>query len=262
MATIIDRADWGAKAPEGARNALNAKPDGTTLHWEGPQMGSRPHSQCASLVRSIQAFHMGPQRGWADIAYNLLVCEHGAVFIGRGKGVGSAANGTTDANRRRYAICALVGQGDRQPAALIQGIKDAHALCVSWGAKNSMNGHRDWIATACPGDVLYGLVRAGTFLKGGVAKAVQTASRAATKARTAVSRKPLLRVGSRGTAVRNLQAGLNRVFPAYSRLGVDGIFGPNTQRVVREFQRRSRLSADGVVGPKTRAALAKYGIKP
>jgi hypothetical protein len=84
------------------------------------------------------------------------------------------------------------------------------------------------------------------------------------KVKAKVSRKskadPYLRNGSRGGSVRSLQLGLNRVFPAYSRLSVDGIFGPNTETVVREFQRRTGLSSDGVVGPNTRRKLRQYGI--
>lgn len=59
----------------------------------------------------------------------------------------------------------------------------------------------------------------------------------------------------RGDDVRVLQAHLNRVYPAYSRLVVDGVFGPATASVVREFQRRSRLVVDAKVGPATRRAL-------
>ena len=70
-----------------------------------------------------------------------------------------------------------------------------------------------------------------------------------------------LQVGSSGAAVRALQGGLNVAFPAYSKLAVDGIFGPATAAAVREFQRRSKLVADGIVGPATRAALAKYGVR-
>ena len=70
-----------------------------------------------------------------------------------------------------------------------------------------------------------------------------------------------LKRGSRGRRVRNLQAGLNRAFPAYSSLAVDGIFGRGTRGAVMEFQRRSGLVPDGIVGPRTRKALARYGIK-
>lgn len=65
----------------------------------------------------------------------------------------------------------------------------------------------------------------------------------------------LLRRGSTGDAVKALQARLNRDYPAYSKLSVDGIFGPGTEAVVKEFQRRAGLAVDGIAGPKTLAAL-------
>jgi len=65
----------------------------------------------------------------------------------------------------------------------------------------------------------------------------------------------LLRRGSTGDAVKALQARLNRDYPAYSKLVVDGIFGAGTERVVREFQGRAGLAVDGIAGPKTLAAL-------
>lgn len=78
---------------------------------------------------------------------------------------------------------------------------------------------------------------------------------------------PKLRVGSRGKAVKHLQAGLLRVFPSYAGPikrsgGIDGVFGSGTAEVVREFQRRSGLTPDAVVGSRTWAALGKYHINP
>lgn len=70
----------------------------------------------------------------------------------------------------------------------------------------------------------------------------------------------VLRQGSKGSAVGTLQRGLNKSFPAYSKLTVDNIFGAATTRSVKEFQRRSKLVADGIVGVATKAALKKYGI--
>ncbi|AXB41312.1 MULTISPECIES: peptidoglycan-binding domain-containing protein [Amycolatopsis] len=60
-----------------------------------------------------------------------------------------------------------------------------------------------------------------------------------------------LRQGSTGQAVKDLQAFLNRAYPAYSKLVVDGAFGPKTTAVVKEFQRRSGIASDGIVGPQT-----------
>lgn len=46
-----------------------------------------------------------------------------------------------------------------------------------------------------------------------------------------------------GEDVKHVQRALN--------IGVDGIFGPITDRAVRNFQRRERISVDGIVGPQT-----------
>jgi len=66
----------------------------------------------------------------------------------------------------------------------------------------------------------------------------------------------------RGDRVRALQEKLNRDYPAYSTLVVDGIFGPATEAVVREFQRRSGLLVDGIAGPATLAKLGLFTTPP
>lgn len=64
--------------------------------------------------------------------------------------------------------------------------------------------------------------------------------------------RPTIQQGSKSQDVRDLQAHLKRVFPAYAgHLVVDGDFGPKTKAAVQEFQRRSGLAADGIVGPLT-----------
>lgn len=80
------------------------------------------------------------------------------------------------------------------------------------------------------------------------------------KSKPTPTRTTILRKGTTGNAVRSLQRGLNRVFPAYAHLTTDGIFGNATERAVKEFQSRSGLTVDGEVGPKTRAKLDSMGI--
>ncbi|WIX76025.1 peptidoglycan-binding protein [Amycolatopsis carbonis] len=65
-----------------------------------------------------------------------------------------------------------------------------------------------------------------------------------------------LDAGSSGADVTYLQNLLNKLYPAYSKLAVDGQYGPATAAVVREFQKRAGLAVDGVVGPQTWAKLA------
>lgn len=96
-----------------------------------------------------------------------------------------------------------------------------------------------------------GIVGYGYPAYDGVTAVVQVPARGASAAAGTV-----LRRGSKGQAVTDLQAKLNRSYPAYSKLTVDGDFGPATEAVVREFQRRvPGLAVDGIAGPATLRAL-------
>lgn len=65
---------------------------------------------------------------------------------------------------------------------------------------------------------------------------------------------PVLRRGSRGPEVAELQT---RLRAAGLPVGVDGDFGPATELAVMRFQADQRLAPDGIVGPATWAALLK-----
>ena len=60
---------------------------------------------------------------------------------------------------------------------------------------------------------------------------------------------PTLRMGSRGSAVMDLQTRLASA--GFSPGPIDGIFGPRTDGAVRSFQRARGLKVDGIVGPLT-----------
>lgn len=62
----------------------------------------------------------------------------------------------------------------------------------------------------------------------------------------------VLRKGSRGRAVRVLQAELHR---AGYEVTIDGIYGSATEDAVQDFQGDHALIVDGVAGPKTRQVL-------
>lgn len=68
---------------------------------------------------------------------------------------------------------------------------------------------------------------------------------------------PMLRRGSRGPAVRELQRKL--LDGGYKHSGVDGIFGPSTRGAVVALQRDHRLVRDGICGPKTWAVVDRLG---
>lgn len=60
----------------------------------------------------------------------------------------------------------------------------------------------------------------------------------------------LLRVGSRGDAVKQLQQDLGT--------GADGIFGKGTKKAVMDFQTAQGLTADGMAGPATLSKMNSF----
>lgn len=163
MDRFVSREHWGA-TPRGATVTTHpiGGTEGVTLHWEGPHMGPFEHGLCAVKVRGIQRFHK-EDRKWADIAYNLLVCPHGYVFEGRGVGVRSAANGSTQTNDDWYAVCYLGGELDGFTENGKAGFTCAVQLLRRAGAGPKVNGHRDHKATSCPGPSIYAWLQTADF---------------------------------------------------------------------------------------------------
>lgn len=60
----------------------------------------------------------------------------------------------------------------------------------------------------------------------------------------------LLRVGSRGAAVKQLQEALG--------IGADGVFGKGTKQAVMDYQKSKSLDADGMAGPSTLASMDTF----
>ena len=75
--------------------------------------------------------------------------------------------------------------------------------------------------------------------------APKASSKSSGKGRTDV----VLKLGSRGEEVKNMQEALG--------IGADGIFGPGTRRAVKAWQAANGLTADGVAGPSTLGKLYK-----
>ena len=71
---------------------------------------------------------------------------------------------------------------------------------------------------------------------------------------------PTISLGATGDAVKRLERALRRT-PDLG-LTVDGVFGPQLETAVKQFQQGAGLTVDGIVGPATWAALPDGGPMP
>jgi hypothetical protein len=103
-----------------------------------------------AYLRGIQDFHMGPSRGWNDIAYNYVITKAGRVYEGRGYEVVGAH--APRFNTRGIGIC-FAGNGekplnDKQLAAYVSLIKRLQTKGANIVATKA---HGDVYPTSCPG---------------------------------------------------------------------------------------------------------------
>lgn len=239
---LVSRQEWGALPPKGGYTTMKAGA-GIAVHWEGAETPAADHSDCAPFVRAIQKNALANTgEGYIDIQYNLLVCPHGYVFMGRGVGVESAAQGTY--NGAYYAVCALLGPsgGTTKPTAeMLTGLQDAITELRSTGhATTKLVGHSDLMSTDCPGPDLLAWVHSN---ENGVSPAPPAGAL------------PTHALGSRQLEV-GVSAGTDVEY-VQQQIGVpaDGQFGPQTQGGVMTWQHVHNLSDDGQVGPQTWASL-------
>ncbi|MFJ1653528.1 peptidoglycan-binding protein [Streptomyces sp. NPDC088337] len=174
---LVTRSQWGAR-PSRYDLTYIASTQGVKIHYEGsfvPKALADPdaHGSCAGHMRDVQASHLAnTKENYSDIAYNAMVCPHGAVFEGRGLHRQTGANGDQALNRKDYAVCAMLGSSGLviPPDAMLDGLVDAIGWLRTGGsAGKEVLGHRDGYATACPGDPLYAWVKAGAHRPDGTA---------------------------------------------------------------------------------------------
>ncbi|EIV90672.1 N-acetylmuramoyl-L-alanine amidase [Frankia sp. QA3] len=139
----------------------------------------------AATVRAIYHFHT-VERGWADIGYHFLIDEAGTLYEGRWSGTDSVPGHRPDGqvvtgahvggfNAGNVGVALLGDHRTRAPTAaarrslvlVLQALSGAHRLNpvgsidyvnpVSGAQRrvSAISGHRDWMATECPGAALY-----------------------------------------------------------------------------------------------------------
>jgi len=235
--TIVSRAQWGARpATHPLTPWPSGQPTGTDEHWEGAG-GHADHSQCAAEVRSIQAFHFA--KGYWDIAYNWLVCQHGVIFEGRPAHLYESA-AQKQGNSTHIATCYIGGP--------LTPFTEAAKRAMAYLNRGHVQGHRDEVQTSCPGDVIEAWIHAGCPTTGAPSSSPVPPEPPLPLPSSGIHH-PTLAQGSVGPAVMELQQKLNGVSGA--GLTTDGNFGPRTKAAVESFQSFFHLGVDGIAGPQT-----------
>ena len=248
--SIVSRKQWGAKP---WRSTIYRVPMSEKRYFLVHYHGGRVRDQHGVEVpRNIEAIHLA--NGWAGIGYNFAVDLDGTVYEGRGwDGVGSQCPGF---NRSGVGVYVAVG-GDQVPtqAALrsVRALRD-ELVSLRGGAGVREMGHKDGVATSCPGTFLYRWVHGGMPLTGGGG---MTAPINTGGGRSLVPYPGHVHhlTGPDDHHVEQIQKRITQLgYP----LTADSAFGPRTDAGVRWFQRLKGLTVDGRVGPKTWAALKIY----
>ena len=184
---IVDRAGWGAD--ESLRKgwvATTAELRAAVVHHTAGTNSYTP-DQSAQIVRDIYYYH-AVTNGWGDIGYNFLVDKYGTVFEGRYGSIASPDGlmrvGAHAQGYNTYSM-AISAMGDYSNIAAEQLILDRMRDVIAWRFSRTPTldmatqalfpanayhptdrylprifGHRDVLATVCPGNDIEGRIPA------------------------------------------------------------------------------------------------------
>lgn len=165
---LYTRGDWNARTPSSPVQVLAEPPTQIVVHHTAtPNTDDLSEDAALALSRSIQNFHMDTQ-GWIDAGQQLTISRGGHIMEGRNRALpaireGTQCVGTHVANHNNTTI-GIENEGtytDVEPTGeLIDALVETLAwLCEAYGLNpDAIVGHRDFNATECPGEVLYGML--------------------------------------------------------------------------------------------------------
>ena len=199
-------------------------------------------SHCTAA--DIHRWHLN--NGWAGAGYHFLVRKDGSIYRLRPENkVGSHAKG---ANSNSIGICfegayMTETMPDEQKEAgkeLVAYLKEKYGI-------SKVQRHSDVYPTSCPGTNFPFDEIAGASGK--------DKDNSGNKNNSNNNSSTLLKVGSRGAAVQDVQKKLVALGYNVGSTGADGVFGNATKNAVIKFQGSVRISKDGIVGSQTLAKL-------
>ena len=184
---IVSRAGWGAdESLRKGWEATTAELRAAVVHHTAGT-NSYTATQSPQIVRDIYYLH-AVTNGWGDVGYNFLVDKFGTVFEGRYGSIGSPAGlmrvGSHAQGYNTYSM-GVAAMGDYSSRVAEQGILDSMRDLIAWRFAGTtaldmatpayfpantfhstdrylprIVGHRDVVATVCPGDDIEGRIPA------------------------------------------------------------------------------------------------------
>ena len=231
--TIHGCDEWGARPPNGAITVLDRKPAFIVVHHTaGGNSSDQSLEHAFAISRDIQDFHMD-SRGWIDTGQQLTNSRGGHVTEGRHRSVEILDGGTRHVQGANVAdhnseIIGIENEGLYSTVDVTPQLWDSLVQLVAYMAQQygvpvgNIKGHRDFNATECPGEVLYGRLPELRDAVGGVL------GTAVTQPETW----PLLKPGASGAKVLAAQHLLRA---RGANVPLDGVFGTSTFAAVSEL---------------------------
>jgi hypothetical protein len=165
---IYTRAEWGARPPDFAAQIIN-KPDHLVVHHTASDnVTDYSQNQAFALSHWIQDLHQ-LTNGWGDTGNQLTISRGGFIMEGRNRtleaiGQGRNVLGAQTANNNSHTL-GIENEGIYVSARPTQWLWDSLVETLAWlcdvyglDPHRSIVGHRDYVATQCPGDVFYAML--------------------------------------------------------------------------------------------------------
>lgn len=234
--TVITRAEWGARRPAikgklvtPVRVPRNLR-EGVAYHLQVGNVSSGPHG--------LQDYAMD-KLGYSDSHYNVLVIDRKIYEM---RGIDIKGGHSTDNNTAWIGVC-VGGMNSDVDEKDLSALAAVHAWIErEFGRElpGRGHGHLPGAQTACPGP------RINAWINDGMPGMPDTPvpSIPPWPGRHLKLRSPRMR----GTDVRDWQDQMRK---RGWRISVDSEFGPDCDRIAREFQAEKGLTVDGIVGPNT-----------
>jgi N-acetylmuramoyl-L-alanine amidase len=164
---LVRRSRWRALPPKDITPIRASAVRFLVVHYTAVNADEKAdHRNCAARVRGIQRYHMTSDQltpgGASDIGYNWVFCKHGYVFQCRTWKRRSAATGA--ANDFTLAACFLGNDTRNRDDVTDEGreaLRNIVEFLMPPRCRNldGLRGHRDFMATSCPGNQLQAYLR-------------------------------------------------------------------------------------------------------